>query len=70
MQRGGVIDTQPLKEMMQQPEQVEKIVNDGFTEEKSDSKDQFNDLSKLAGSAPDEDAALTSELNFKRRTSD
>ena len=66
--RGGTIDTKPLKDMMEQPEQVEKIVNDGFTEEKSDSKDQFNDLSKLAGTAPDEDAALTNELKFKRRT--
>ena len=43
-------------------------MNDGFTEEKPDSKDQFNDLSKLAGTAPDEDAALTNELKFKRRT--
>ena len=64
--RGGTIDTNPLKDMMEQPEQIEKIVNDGFTEERPDSKDQFYDLMKMAGSAPDEDAALTNELKFKR----
>ena len=31
--RGGTIDTKPLKDKMKQPEQREKIVNDGFTEE-------------------------------------